>query len=419
MQGKLEQKQRMMLGIAAVVVAAAAFWASLPAQATVFPARGGQGDRAEEYRCPAGAVLTGFHGRTGAWIDQIGLICSELLPDFRMGSVTRLHVKGGIGGSPAEQYCQQDAGIREIRVLALWTYVYGNSRYQYINAIQFTCARPRDGSAAGGGKFAGAEPGYALNSDLKSTWLSAEQCPGNEYATGLNIRYGGHVNAVGLICDRVQSMAPVGGAGNVGNAGNAGKKVVGLGKKPVGEALNEGMESDTDRPGSDIHRLELQDANPSVCQAKCAGLDRCKAWTYVRPGVQGPKAVCYLKNSVPQVASNKCCVSGVKPSQTYPDALAEPDGFANATARRCKPGFVWREARPSDVVCVTPESRSMVGQENAVAASRWDPSGAYGPNTCVAGFVWREAFDGDVTCVTPERRAAVKEENRVGPSRTE
>lgn len=61
----------------------------------------------------------------------------------------------------------------------------------------------------------------------------------------------------------------------------------------------------------------------------------------------------------------------------------------------------------------------MVGEENVVAQSRWDPAGAYGPNTCISGFVWREAFEGDVTCVTPERRAAVKEENRVGPSRVE
>jgi hypothetical protein len=60
----------------------------------------------------------------------------------------------------------------------------------------------------------------------------------------------------------------------------------------------------------------------------------------------------------------------------------------------------------------------MAEQENVTAPSRW-VNGAYGPQTCIAGFVWREAFDGDTVCVTPERRAAVKEENRVAPSRTE
>ncbi|MEE2690677.1 MAG: trypsin-like serine protease [Pseudomonadota bacterium] len=93
--------------------------------------------------------------------------------------------------------------------------------------------------------------------------------------------------------------------------------------------------------------------------------------------------------------------------------------YAPVVQPRCKSGFVWREARPGDYVCVTPESRARTANENAQAASRRNPNGAYGPNTCVSGYVWREAYDGDVVCVTPEVRALVKEENRLGPSRTE
>ncbi len=70
------------------------------------------------------------------------------------------------------------------------------------------------------------------------------------------------------------------------------------------------VENNTDRPGSDIHRFELQDANPGICQARCAKLDRCRAWTFVRPGIQGPKAVCYLKGMAPAPVANTCCVSG-------------------------------------------------------------------------------------------------------------
>lgn len=83
----------------------------------------------------------------------------------------------------------------------------------------------------------------------------------------------------------------------------------------------------------------------------------------------------------------------------------------------CKSGFVWRDARPGDAVCVTPESRSVARSENAAAATRVNPAGAYGPNTCISGFVWREAFDGDVVCVTPERRDAVRAENDAAASR--
>jgi hypothetical protein len=82
----------------------------------------------------------------------------------------------------------------------------------------------------------------------------------------------------------------------------------------------------------------------------------------------------------------------------------------------CASGYVWREARPSDHVCVTPESRSLVAKENSRASQRWT-TGSYGPHTCVQGYVWREAFKGDDVCVTPERRDQVREENRKASSR--
>lgn len=83
----------------------------------------------------------------------------------------------------------------------------------------------------------------------------------------------------------------------------------------------------------------------------------------------------------------------------------------------CASGYVWREARSADHVCVTPESRALVRQENSRAPQRWTV-GAYGPHTCIQGYVWREAFQGDDVCVTPERRDQVREENRVAISRS-
>ena len=86
-----------------------------------------------------------------------------------------------------------------------------------------------------------------------------------------------------------------------------------------------------------------------------------------------------------------------------------------AVATLCVSGYVWREARSTDHVCVTPESRTLVKQENSKAPQRW-MTGAYGPHTCIHGYVWREAFKGDDVCVTPERRDQVREENRVANS---
>ncbi|WP_051389843.1 hypothetical protein [Bradyrhizobium sp. Ec3.3] len=78
-------------------------------------------------------------------------------------------------------------------------------------------------------------------------------------------------------------------------------------------------------------------------------------------------------------------------------------------AMECASGYVWRVAVPSDLVCVTPESRSVVASENARAASRHLP----GSDTCQSGYVWREAYYGDKVCTTPERRSEVRQENIV------
>lgn len=90
---------------------------------------------------------------------------------------------------------------------------------------------------------------------------------------------------------------------------------------------------------------------------------------------------------------------------------------AAADPNACKSGFVWRLARPEDIVCVSPPAQARTADENHRAAERRDPAGAYGPHTCIAGYVWREAFAGDTVCVTPEARDLVAEENALAASR--
>jgi hypothetical protein len=77
----------------------------------------------------------------------------------------------------------------------------------------------------------------------------------------------------------------------------------------------------------------------------------------------------------------------------------------------CKEGFVWREARPGDHVCVTPETRRQAAEDNRLAAGRRDPAGQYGPNSCRVGYVWRDAFENDVVCVTPGTRRQARADN--------
>jgi hypothetical protein len=84
----------------------------------------------------------------------------------------------------------------------------------------------------------------------------------------------------------------------------------------------------------------------------------------------------------------------------------------------CLVGWVWREAYPGDVVCVTPAVRTQARVDNAAAASRVDPrGGTFGPKTCKPGYVWREARASDLVCVTPATRAQAKADNAAAAPR--
>src|SRR5213595_249043 len=84
-------------------------------------------------------------------------------------------------------------------------------------------------------------------------------------------------------------------------------------------------------------------------------------------------------------------------------AQADPLPYGPDT---CVQGFVWREARTGDTVCVTPGVRDAVAAQNANAGANKDPQAGSGPESCSQGYVWREAFDGDTVCVTPAVRSA-------------
>lgn len=95
---------------------------------------------------------------------------------------------------------------------------------------------------------------------------------------------------------------------------------------PRREKIELGMEDNTNRVGSDYHRIELSGRTPEVCQRACKNDPKtCRSWTYVRPGVQGSKAVCYLKNRIPERIADKCCISGVERKVVLGEPLGKSD----------------------------------------------------------------------------------------------
>lgn len=61
-------------------------------------------------------------------------------------------------------------------------------------------------------------------------------------------------------------------------------------------------------PGSDYTNFTA-DSWP-VCRNTCGGDSRCQAWTWVKPGIQGPTGRCWLKHRLPTIVKDNCCNSG-------------------------------------------------------------------------------------------------------------
>jgi hypothetical protein len=72
------------------------------------------------------------------------------------------------------------------------------------------------------------------------------------------------------------------------------------------------IEFSIDRTGGDYRNMDVKtDATGAVCGQACEAEQKCRAWTYVRPGYLGPSARCFLKERITAPRRKPCCVSGV------------------------------------------------------------------------------------------------------------
>src|SRR4029079_694244 len=105
--------------------------------------------------------------------------------------------------------------------------------------------------------------------------------------------------------------------------------VTGAKAAPPPPALPPGAQDNKDRPGNDYAATNLAVDDPNLCYNACQGDASCSAWSYVKPGFQGPTARCYLKTPAPVAVNNSCCVTGAKAVPPQP-----PGGLLELNSNR-------------------------------------------------------------------------------------
>jgi hypothetical protein len=76
--------------------------------------------------------------------------------------------------------------------------------------------------------------------------------------------------------------------------------------------LGGALEYSIDRAGGDYRTFETSpDPKGKPCADACQAENRCRAWTYRRPGYGTAGARCYLKSVIKPPRHRPCCISGV------------------------------------------------------------------------------------------------------------
>jgi hypothetical protein len=80
----------------------------------------------------------------------------------------------------------------------------------------------------------------------------------------------------------------------------------------VVEPRSDGVENSIDRPGGDLRNFELKAGEgEEVCKAACTADNKCRAFTYARPGYTGREARCFLKKDIKPPRRKAGFISGV------------------------------------------------------------------------------------------------------------
>ena len=80
----------------------------------------------------------------------------------------------------------------------------------------------------------------------------------------------------------------------------------------VVEPRNSAIETSIDRFGGDYRNFDIKSGDgDEACKTACAADNKCRAWTYARPGYVGRDAHCFLKKEIKPPRRKAGFISGV------------------------------------------------------------------------------------------------------------
>jgi hypothetical protein len=261
---------------------------------------GGGGGGNFRDQCGPGQYLTGVSVRSGSWLDAVVPFCATFNAETGLlgaPGVPMEHHGGNGGGAAGPTTCNNGQYVSGM----MFGYTSDASgRPKYIASIQLDCAPIRPGGGS-------AHPRIGAGGRLSHGGVT---CGDNQAVIGMIGRSGAYVDALGLICGpRPVATGPVAAPPTPGPLP---KPDATLNQRD--QPASSSVETGVNRPGQDYKNFDLAAsiAGFDPCKSACESDANCKAWTFVKPGVQGPKARCWLKSGVPPATPNGCCVSGVK-----------------------------------------------------------------------------------------------------------
>lgn len=159
------------------------------AQAQEFksPIWGGSGGTSSyNLDCGSSGVMVGFYGKTGMWVDQIGVTCQVVNSDGTLGATYTRGPVGGSGGTTASARCTSGMVVGQLLGI-------GGS---YINSVYFQCAIWMPGTRRL--NWSGTIQSKALGTEVGT---GSVRCPPEKVGKAIRGKSGGYIDSLQFVCD--------------------------------------------------------------------------------------------------------------------------------------------------------------------------------------------------------------------------